>query len=85
MLITKKSKPEIGAIMFQKNVGSTDKVVRLVLAVVLVALAVTGTLTGTWMYVAYVGALVLVMTSLFSFCGLYAIFGMNTCKVPEKS
>lgn len=71
--------------MFQKNVGPTDKVIRLVLAVILVALAATGMLVGTWMYVAYVAAVVLVATSLFSFCGLYAIFGMNTCKVPQKS
>lgn len=71
--------------MFQKNVGSTDKVVRYILAITLVALAATGVLTGTLMYVAYIGATVLVLTSLFSFCGLYAIFGVNTCKVPEKS
>ena len=71
--------------MFQKNVGSADKVVRLILAVILAALAATGVLVGTWMYVAYAAAIVLVMTSLFSFCGLYAIFGMNTCKVPQKN
>ncbi len=71
--------------MFQKNVGSIDKVIRLLLAVTLVVLAYTGVLVGTWMYVAYVAAAVLVITSLFSFCGLYAIFGMNTCKVPQKS
>lgn len=71
--------------MFQKNVGSIDKVIRLILAVILVALAATGTLTGTWMYVAYIAAAVLVLTSLFSFCGLYAIFGMSTCKVPQKN
>lgn len=71
--------------MFQKNVGSADKVVRILLAVVFVVLAATGVLVGTWMYVAYAAAIVLVLTSLFSFCGLYAIFGMNTCKVPEKN
>lgn len=71
--------------MFQKNVGTTDKIVRLVLAVILIALAATGVLVGTWMYIAYVAAIVLVLTSLFSFCGLYAIFGMNTCKVPQKN
>jgi len=71
--------------MFQKNVGSADKVVRLILAVILIALAATGVLVGTWVYVAYAVAIVLVMTSLFSFCGLYAIFGMNTCKVPQKN
>ncbi len=70
--------------MFQKNVGTTDKLVRWILAAVLILLAVTGVLSGTWMYVAYIAAAVLILTSLMSFCGLYAIFGMNTCKVSEK-
>lgn len=67
--------------MFQKNVGSIDKVVRLALAVLLIILAVMNVVTGTWMYVAYAGALVLTLTSLFSFCGLYTLLGLNTCKV----
>ena len=69
----------------KKNVGSVDKIIRYILAIVLVALYYFGTLTGIWGTVALVGAAVLVLTSLFSFCGIYAIFGMNTCKVPESN
>ena len=67
----------------KKNVGSVDKIIRYILAIVLVALYYFGTLTGVWGTVALVAAAVLVLTSMFSFCGIYAIFGMNTCKVPE--
>jgi hypothetical protein len=67
-----------------RNVGSTDKVVRIVLAIILVILAYMQILTGTWMYVAYAGATILVLTSVFSFCGLYTLFGMNTCNIKES-
>jgi hypothetical protein len=64
------------------NMGSTDKAVRIVVAIVLAALYFTGTVTGTLGIIALVIAGVFVLTSLISFCPLYAIFGMSTC--PKK-
>jgi hypothetical protein len=67
------------------NVGSTDKIIRYTIAVLMVALYATGTLTGTWGYVALGVAAIAVVTSLVSFCGLYAVLGISTCKVePGK-
>lgn len=63
----------------QKNMGSFDKIVRIVLAVIAVALAATGTLTGTAAIVAYGAAAILVLTSLVSFCPLYRVLGLRTC------
>jgi hypothetical protein len=67
----------------KKNVGSVDKIIRYTLAIVLLALYYFGTLTGVWGTATLIAAAILVITSMFSFCGLYTIFGMNTCKVPE--
>ena len=67
----------------KKNVGSVDKIIRYTLAILLLALYYFGALTGVWGTATLIAAAVLVMTSIFSFCGLYTIFGMNTCKVPE--
>jgi mannose/fructose/N-acetylgalactosamine-specific phosphotransferase system component IID len=64
----------------QKNMGTTDKVLRLILAAIAVALAATGMLTGTLAIVAYVVAAVFVLTSLVSFCPAYLLFGVRTCK-----
>lgn len=63
----------------QKNMGTLDKTLRLIVAGVAVALAATGTLTGTAALVAYIVAAVFVVTSLVSFCPLYRLIGLRTC------
>ena len=66
----------------KKNVGTIDKIIRIVIAVIIVVLIVLKLVTGTFAIVlAAVGAILLV-TSLISFCGLYTLFGFNTC--PAK-
>ncbi|MCH2449750.1 MAG: DUF2892 domain-containing protein [Gracilimonas sp.] len=64
----------------KSNMGSSDKIIRFILAAIFVALYFTGTVTGTWGIVLLVLAGVFVLTSLVSFCPLYAPFGLSTCK-----
>ena len=68
----------------KKNMGSDDKIIRFVLAIIFVALYFTGTVTGTLGIVLLVLAGVFVLTSLFSFCPLYAPFGLKTCKTSVE-
>ncbi|MAL17104.1 MAG: hypothetical protein CL670_06100 [Balneola sp.] len=68
----------------KKNMGSADKIIRFVLAIIFVALYFTGTVTGTLGIVLLVLAGVFVLTSLFSFCPLYAPFGLKTCKTSVE-
>jgi hypothetical protein len=65
------------------NVGSTDKIIRIVLAVVFAALYFTGTVTGTLGMVLLVLGGVFLATSLIGFCPLYTLVGMNTCAVKK--
>lgn len=67
----------------KKNMGSTDRVIRIILAIVFAALYFTGTVTGTVGIVLLVLGAVFVLTSLVSFCPLYALFGLNTCPVKK--
>jgi hypothetical protein len=69
--------------IMKKNMGSTDKVIRLSVAAVLAALYFTGILTGTLGIVALVAAGVFTLTSLVSFCPIYPILGINTCAVTK--
>ena len=62
--------------------GSTDRIIRVVLAIVFAALYFTHTVTGTLGIVLLVLAAVFLLTSLVSFCPLYAPFGISTC--PKK-
>jgi uncharacterized membrane protein len=64
----------------KKNMGNTDKIVRVIIAVIIAALYFTNTLTGTLGIVLLVLAGVFVLTSAISFCPLYAPFGLSTCK-----
>ena len=63
-----------------KNMGTIDKVIRIIVAVAIAALIATGTLSGTLAIVAGVLAAIFVLTSLISFCPLYAPFKLSTCK-----
>jgi hypothetical protein len=67
----------------KENMGKTDKAVRIVIAVIIAVLAYTGMITGTLATVLLVLAGVFVLTSLVSFCPLYAIVGLNTCEFKK--
>ncbi|CAN5866916.1 hypothetical protein BH11BAC4_BH11BAC4_02680 [soil metagenome] len=67
----------------KKNMGSADRITRLVIAAVLAILYFTNTITGTFGIVALVLAAVLVLTSFISFCPLYLPFGISTCKTKK--
>lgn len=64
----------------KKNMSSADRVIRVILAAVFAVLYFTGTVTGTLGLVLVVLGGVFVLTSLISFCPLYNIFGISTCK-----
>ena len=64
----------------KKNMGSADRIIRLVLAAIIAYLYFGGIVTGTLGIVLAVLAGVFVLTSLVSFCPLYTLVGMNTCK-----
>lgn len=68
----------------KKNMGSTDKAIRLVLAVIMIALYATGNVTGTAGIVVLVLAGVFILTSLVSFCPIYPLLGINTCSTKER-
>ncbi len=60
------------------NVGTPDRVLRVVIGLVLIALAATGTV-GWWGWL----GVVLLATGLFRFCPAYALLGVNTCAMKK--
>lgn len=64
--------------------GSTDRTIRVILAIVFAALYFTDTVTGTLGIVLLVLSAAFLLTSFVSFCPLYTPFGISTCKT-EKS
>lgn len=70
-------------IKMKKNISSTDRIVRIVLAAILGGLYFTGTVTGTAGIVLVVVAVIALGTALINFCPAYALLGISTCKVKS--
>ena len=68
----------------KKNMGTTDKIIRLIVAIVFAVLYFTNTVTGAFGLILVVLGAVFVLTSLVSFCPLYLPFGINTCSTKDK-
>lgn len=60
------------------NVGGFDKMARIAVGTLLILLALTGTI-GVW---GWIGVIPLA-TGLFSFCPLYPLLGISTCKTKR--
>ena len=68
----------------KKNMGSADKIIRVIIAAIVGILSFTGVISGTLAIVLLVLAGVFVLTSFIRFCPLYAPFGITTCAVKDK-
>lgn len=64
----------------KKNMGVTDKRIRVFIAVMLFGLYYFKVIEGTLGMIGLGLALIFVITSFISFCPLYAPFGITTCK-----
>lgn len=63
----------------KKNMGLADRIIRVIIAAIVGVLYFTGTISGTLGIVLLVLAAIFVLTSIISFCPLYAPFGFKTC------
>lgn len=63
--------------------GFMDRIIRIIISAVFAILYFTGTVTGTWGILLLVLAVIFTLTSLVSFCPLYTIFGIRTCKTES--
>jgi hypothetical protein len=60
------------------NVGGIDRVLRVVLGLVLIALTLTGTI-GVWGWIGVVP----LATAAFGFCPLYTLVGFSSCPMKK--
>ena len=64
----------------KKNMGTVDKTIRIIVAVIIGLLYFTKVINGTLAIVLLIIAVVLVLTSFISFCPLYTLLGINSGK-----
>jgi len=68
----------------KKNMGNVDRAIRIIIAALLAILYFTNVISGTLGLILLVLAGVFVLTSLISFCPLYAPFGIKTCSAKSE-
>ena len=61
--------------------GGTDRIIRIIVAAGIGALYYFKVIDGTLANVLLVLSAIFLLTSFVSFCPLYTLFGLNTCKV----
>jgi energy-coupling factor transporter transmembrane protein EcfT len=64
----------------KKNVGTTDRIIRLIIGIVAL-LAITMFQQTILQWILFIVAIVSFFTALVGWCGLYRVFKINTCKV----
>lgn len=63
--------------------GGVDRIIRFTVAVGVGVLYSLGIVTGMIAYVLLTLAVIFLLTSFVSFCPLYSLFGLSTCKVKN--
>ena len=66
------------------NVGTIDRVIRLVVGAAALALGILGSLAAPWNIVAMVAGGVLIGTAAIGWCPPYALLSINTCGKAES-
>ena len=64
--------------MSEKNVGTPDRAVRIVVGIVLIATAVLGWVVVPWTYLIALIGVILLITGIVGWCQIYRILGINT-------
>jgi hypothetical protein len=68
----------------KKNMGTIDKAIRLLIALVIIVLYFTQAITGTLAIILLIVAGLFILTSFVGFCPAYLPFGLSsTCKKKE--
>ncbi|MBI9041237.1 DUF2892 domain-containing protein [Lutibacter sp.] len=62
------------------NMGTADKFIRVLLGILVAVLYYLNVISGTTAIIVLAFGIILLITSLVSFCPLYTLFGINTCK-----
>ncbi len=62
----------------KQNIGSTDRIIRVVLAIAVAVLYFTNLISGTAAIILGILAIVFLLTSVVGFCPLYAPFKLST-------
>jgi hypothetical protein len=68
----------------KKNMGTLDRTLRILIAIILGILILTGKISGTLAWVLGIISVVFLLTSIIGWCPLYVPLGISTIKKEDK-
>jgi hypothetical protein len=74
----------MGGWTMKKNMGTLDRTVRILIAIILGILILTGKISGTLAWVLGIISVVFLLTSIIGWCPLYVPLGISTIKKEDK-
>jgi hypothetical protein len=77
--------PEIRRCGMKKNMGTIDRVIRTLLAIVVLILYLTDVISGVVAIILGIIAVIFLLTSVVSFCPLYSLLKFSTMKKEETT
>lgn len=69
----------------KKNMGKTDRIIRICLAILFAVLMIAGILKGAAAIILGIFAIIFLVTSTIGFCPLYVLLGIATCKIKDNT
>jgi hypothetical protein len=66
------------------NIGGTDRVVRIVVGLALIAFALFGPADIAWKWIGWIGV-VPILTALVGWCPAYSLVGLSTCPTKPRT
>ena len=67
----------------EKNMGTIDRIVRVLLSVIMFGLLMKGIIYGVLAVISVAVSIILLLTSLVGFCPLYRVLGITTCNIKD--
>lgn len=68
----------------KKNMGSADRIIRIVIAAIVGVLYFTGIINGALGLISSILAGVFLLTGFISFCPIYSLFGIRSCPIDQR-
>jgi hypothetical protein len=68
----------------KQNMGTIDRIIRVILAILVLALYLAGSISGTAAIILGIFAVIFFLTSLVGFCPLYVLINISTKKSSKK-
>lgn len=69
----------------KKNIGNTDRIIRILVAIVIAGLYFAGQISGTLAIIGLALSAIFIITSLIGTCPLYLPFGISTFKKGQET